>query len=124
MANEFRREGIPVEELSLYGASGLFTLSRLIVRLRRQRPDIVHTHLGRADNYGRLAAKLARVPVIVTTVHNVDAWKANGFLRRVDAWTAKFANHIVACSGRVAEHLRELKQVPMDKVTVTPGNGE
>jgi glycosyltransferase involved in cell wall biosynthesis len=37
-----------------------------------ERPDIVHTHLFGADAWGRLAAFLARVPLIVTTEHNVN----------------------------------------------------
>jgi len=118
LADEFRQQGIPVEELCLKGMLGLPTLFRLTALLKRQRPDIVHTHLGRADNFGRLAARLARVPVIVTTVHNVDAWKANILFRRIDAWTSRYANQIVACSGRVGEHLRELGLVPNEKITV------
>lgn len=117
MAEEFRSQRIPVDELALQGMVGLPTFLQLTARLRRQRPDIVHTHLGRADNYGRMAARIARVPVIVSTVHNVEAWKSRFFLLWIDAWTSIFAHRLVACSGRVAEHLRELK-VPMEKVVV------
>jgi hypothetical protein len=61
---------------------------------------------------------LARVPGIVTTVHNVEAWKQRCFLRWIDAWTTRYAHRLIACSGRVADNLRELNPVPMDKVTV------
>jgi glycosyltransferase involved in cell wall biosynthesis len=43
--------------------------------LRRTRPDIVHTFMLTASLYGRLAAALARVPVIIGTEVNIYADK-------------------------------------------------
>src|SRR5262249_32181781 len=44
-------------------------LSELIRRLRARRPDVVHTHSGKAGVLGRLAARRVEVPTIVHTVH-------------------------------------------------------
>jgi glycosyltransferase involved in cell wall biosynthesis len=118
MAGEFRRQGIPVEELALQRMVSLSTLVRLMAILKRKRPDLVHTHLGRADSYGRVAAAMARVPVTVSTVHNVEQWKDRLPLRWIDAATATLADHLIACSDRVAEHLRKVGLVPMKKVSV------
>ena len=41
----------------------------LVVVLRRIKPDIVHTHLTTAGILGRVAARVAGVPVVVHTMH-------------------------------------------------------
>ncbi len=44
----------------------LFALTRIF---RAQRPNIVHTHSGKAGVLGRLAARRAQVPIILHTLH-------------------------------------------------------
>src|SRR6516165_10637843 len=44
-------------------------LRRLEKIFREQKPDIVHTHSGKAGILGRLAARRASVPVIIHTIH-------------------------------------------------------
>lgn len=70
LQRELERCGVPVYCLGLRGRldfwRGAVNLARL---LRRCRADIVHTHLSYANLYGRIAAFLARVPVVVTSLH-------------------------------------------------------
>ncbi|MBI4493655.1 MAG: glycosyltransferase [Chloroflexi bacterium] len=47
----------------------LVALQKLYQLMRRERPQIVHTHMAKAGTLGRLAARLARVPVVVHTYH-------------------------------------------------------
>ncbi len=54
-------------EISL--RSDLATVAHLYREIRRFRPQIVHTHLAKAGMAGRLAAHLARVPVVIHTYH-------------------------------------------------------
>lgn len=51
----------------------LLALAELCAVLRRLRPDIVHTHNPKPGVYGRLAARVAQVPVVVNTVHGLYA---------------------------------------------------
>ena len=44
-------------------------LAFLIAEVRRRRPDVVHTHTAKAGALGRVAARAARVPVVVHTFH-------------------------------------------------------
>ena len=50
-------------------AGDLAALVRLIRLFREIRPDIVHTHTAKAGTLGRLAARVARVPVTIHTFH-------------------------------------------------------
>ena len=57
-------------------------LGELVRMFRRLRPDIVHTHNPKPGVYGRLAARLAGVPVVVNTVHGLYATTEDPPLRR------------------------------------------
>ena len=54
---------------------------------RALRPDIVHTHNPKPGVYGRLAARAARVPVIVNTVHGLYATPDDRWARRAVVYT-------------------------------------
>jgi glycosyltransferase involved in cell wall biosynthesis len=54
---------------SLTPLSDLITLIQLYKIIRRERFDIVHTHTPKPGLLGQLAAKLARTPIVVNTIH-------------------------------------------------------
>jgi len=79
MGEEIRRTGTPVEVLGLTpGLRRPWAVDGVRRYLRRARPDIVHTFLLTASLYGRLAAILARVPVVIGSEVNVYARKRAG----------------------------------------------
>ena len=58
-------------------------LGELVSVFRRLRPAIVHTHNPKPGLYGRVAARVARVPVVVNTVHGLYAQPHDRLARRV-----------------------------------------
>ena len=56
------------------------TLRQLEKLLRAQKPDLVHTHSGKAGILGRLAAKRAGVPLIIHHIHGPSFGKFQGAL--------------------------------------------
>ncbi|MEK7449880.1 MAG: glycosyltransferase family 4 protein [Planctomycetota bacterium] len=81
---EMRRNIYPLKD-----AVAFFKLYRLI---RKINPQIVHTHSSKAGFLGRLAAYLARVKVIVHTIHGLP----------FHPYQSKFINFIYILTERIA----------------------
>jgi glycosyltransferase involved in cell wall biosynthesis len=76
IGEEIRRTGVAFDVLGLDpGVRRPFDLIAIRNYLARVRPTIVHTFLLTASLYGRLAAMLARVPIVIGTEVNVYANK-------------------------------------------------
>jgi len=76
----------------------LFALTRIF---RSTRPDIVHTHSGKAGILGRWVAHRAGVPVVVHTIHGpsfgpFQSAPANGIFRGAERFAARFTTHYVS----------------------------
>ncbi len=78
-------------------------LRKLEKLLRAQKPDLVHTHSGKAGILGRLAAKRAGVPVIIHHIHgpsfgNFQGALANLVFTAAEKHAAKVTDHFF-CSA-------------------------
>ena len=72
IGDEIRKTGVPVDVLGLTpGLRRPFAVGGIRAYLRRTQPHIVHTFLLTASVYGRLAAMLERVPVVIGTEVNM-----------------------------------------------------
>jgi glycosyltransferase involved in cell wall biosynthesis len=83
------RGGIPVEIIpelmrSIHPFYDLIAFFKILAVLKRGKYHIVHTHSSKAGLLGRVAAKLARVPIIVHTIHGLPFHDYQGnFIRRI-----------------------------------------
>lgn len=78
----------------LHAVDDLRALLALIRLLRRERPEIVHTHTAKAGALGRVAARIARVPVVVHTFHG---HVLSGYFGRFGSWLAARIEQCLAC---------------------------
>ena len=86
-----------------------FALRRLEKILREQKPDIVHTHSGKAGILGRLAAWRAGVPVILHHIHGpsfgpFQGVLANWIFTAAERYAAGVTTHFV-CSAQAMTRL-------------------
>ena len=83
-------------------------LRKLTNLFRSRRPDIVHTHSGKAGILGRLAAAHAQVPVIIHTIHgpSFGAFQgplANAAFRSAERRAGKITTHFVVVADAMKQ---------------------
>ena len=101
-ATQAEKAGIEVVSLGKRGPLDGGAAHRLARLLSSRGVQTVHTHLWGANFWGRLAGLWARIPVVVTTEHNVDSWKrVHHFM--IDRALALATTRLVAVSQEVRE---------------------
>lgn len=110
VADAMRRRGHHVDVLGMAGWRKPLAIARLARELRRLRPDVVHVHLLAAQLWGIPAARLAGVPVVVSSEHSLMADSIEGrpltaWLRRVYTGLEALTDHTVAVSATTADRL-------------------
>ena len=116
VVDDARRRGCRIVEMSTLGREvhplrDLAAVGQLWRRFRRARPSIVHTHTSKAGFVGRLAARLAGVPVIIHQPHGhifYGYWSApkTALFVMLERLAARWTDTIVTLTPReVEEHL-------------------
>jgi glycosyltransferase involved in cell wall biosynthesis len=125
LVDNLRAEGIETLVLDMNRLGSVGPILRLRDLLHERRVEILQTHGARSNFYGRLAGRLARTPVVISTVHNSLYDYPVGRLRKaiyltLDRVSAPLA-HCILC---VAEsHRRELigrYRLPPERVVTIP----
>lgn len=124
VAGMLREDGVRVRSLEMTSNRQLSALPRLWRLIREGRYDVVHAHLYRSQIYGRPAARLAGVPVVVSTEHSIgethlERRQMTTGVRALYLATGVFSQMTIAVSETVRERMLNWG-VPDRKVTVIP----
>jgi glycosyltransferase involved in cell wall biosynthesis len=123
--------GVHVEHLpELSREISPFRDARAVVRLariiRKERPQILHTHTAKAGAVGRMAALLAgdaRPPIVVHTFHGhvlrgyFDPVRTYGF-RLLERWLARSTTKLIAVSPQVRDDLVGFGVAPPERFAI------
>ena len=116
---ELQRRGIPVWSPAITKkASMVRGLWRLLRHLRARRPQVICTFMFHANILGAILGRLARVPVIVSSIRNerFGPW----WRERLEAVTERLCDVTVVNSATVAASLLSRRIVSKDRCRIIP----
>ncbi len=131
LVEELRAEGWCVHAVAnsrrIEPLADVATLLRYVRLFRRQGYDVVHTHNPKVNALGALAARLAGVPRVVSTVHGLYShegqrrWVRRSW-RAVEALSARLADLVLCQSAEDVRTARWRRIVPDERLRPL-GNG-
>jgi glycosyltransferase involved in cell wall biosynthesis len=121
-ADQLQRNGYQVDTLLGVDKSAGITVSLLLKAawklyrlLRREQPDILHSHLFAASCLGRLVGRAAGVRRFVVTLHRIEYPRVQPFLERL---FARLTTLYTTDSHAAADNLSKELGIPRDKIRV------
>lgn len=117
---------IPELKRDISLADDLKAFCKIYSIIKREKPDIVHTHAAKAGTLGRLAALLCGVPVKMHTFHGhifdgyFSPFKAKVFLA-IERFLALFTDRVITVSEAVRHEIADkLKVAHPSKCVIVP----
>ena len=117
--DELKEAGIPLATLNMRrGVSDPRAIFRLLKILREWKPDIVHSHMVHANLLARITRIFYKVPVLVSTAHNIDE---GGRLREIAyRLTDSLADITTNVSRAAVERYIRVGAAPKGKIIFMP----
>lgn len=122
-ANELKRRNLETLIVNMKTKFNIKTLFQIRRFIRDRKIKIVHTHGTRGSFYGRLAAKWAGAPIIISTVHtSLYEYPVARLKKRIyiflDRLTAHFCDKIICVAKVLADNLIDKSKINPNKVLV------
>jgi len=111
----FERAQVPVILFDQKGKLSLPVLLGLWRALRRFSPTIVHTYLFTADVYGRIAGKLAGIPILISSVRSTEPDKKWHYVL-MDRFLGRWSDAVVANAQCIGELLSVRERIETKKI--------
>lgn len=108
--------GVPVGRVPIRHHLDAGVARKLRKAFAEMKPDIAHTHLLHADLYGIPAARLARVPVVVSSRHNDNAFRRRLPLRLTNRALWRMTDAGIAASDAVRRFSISVEGVAPKKI--------
>ncbi|MGP8246991.1 MAG: glycosyltransferase [Bryobacteraceae bacterium] len=106
------------------GVANPAALARFVALVRRERPDVVHSHMTHANLLVRAARPLTSVPVVVNTLHGHKMYSVNSggsaFRELAHRLTDFLADATTAVSQAAADRYARVKAVSPDRLVMIP----
>ncbi|MCX6743999.1 MAG: glycosyltransferase [Candidatus Parcubacteria bacterium] len=114
---EFKKLPVQIKIFQKKSKLGLGLIWQLRKLLKQIKPQIVHTHLFGGDTWGRIAAVLVGVPVIISTEHNMgenETW----LMKKIKLILSWFTVIIIAVSQGVKAYSVKAEGIKAEKIEV------
>jgi glycosyltransferase involved in cell wall biosynthesis len=116
VAEELKNSSVEILDLAMSSKSDVGAIWRLVQFLRRNRVDVVYTFLIHSHVVGRLAARICKVPVLISSQQVMLI--ENRFRKWANRFTARWCDAVVAVSRSVEEYLIHDVGIPRAKIVM------
>lgn len=119
--SKLRAIGVEVKNFDMKSLLDVRIIFRLVRYIKQNGIDIVETAVFPSDVYGRISAKIAGVPIIISTMHRVEDHKQEPIYRALffaDTLTMSLTTRLIAVSRAGKRYLVSWHKVQPKKISV------
>ncbi len=113
--------GINIDPLDMTHRYNIGTISQLKKIIKTRDVQIVHSQGGRADFFARTAARIANVPIIISSMAMLVEGYDVSILRKglyilIDRWTERWVNKFIVLSEAMRQSLIKRHKIPPENI--------